>query len=428
MKKRTIEREVYDRKVVPIIPVHTLLSPSASKRWMACPDSARANAEAAEERTKDYADEGTAAHALLEMCLRLDNTPDQYMGVLMHNQFAVTEEMAGAVQVALDYIREWQYRNPKGHVFIEHRVHWGGLLRLHPDISSGTSDVILVTDTHCTVMDYKHGAGVAVDAEDNSQLKLYAVGSLDLHGAEEINICVVQPRARHDDGPVREWKVKRDDLVKWLMRTVAPAAQRVVDGDRSRTAGDHCRWCKVQGNCRTLKEAAMEAARHAFDPIPTIGEDDVVEQLTPRDVEQAVHELSPEEVAEALTMLPTIESWCKALHAHALRTLLDGTGTVPGYKLVQGRRPPRKWTNEEQVIAAAKKAKLNIDAYMPRELISPTRMEALPVHKGKQGKEAFRKAFDALTQRDDAAPHIAPVDDPRPEYVRGSEFDAIDPA
>ena len=48
---------------------HAILSASSSSRWLACPPSARINAELS-ETTSIYAEEGTKAHALAEKTLK----------------------------------------------------------------------------------------------------------------------------------------------------------------------------------------------------------------------------------------------------------------------------------------------------------------------------------------------------------------------
>ena len=44
----------------------------------------------------------------------------------------------------------------------------------------GTSDAILISDGTMHVIDYKHGLGILVCAEDNPQMKCYALGALEL--------------------------------------------------------------------------------------------------------------------------------------------------------------------------------------------------------------------------------------------------------
>lgn len=391
---------------------HTILSPSSSHRWLHCADSVRVNA-AKNDTPSPFADEGTAAHALLEMCKRLDVDPEQFMGVdVARNGHPVNEDMCAAVHHALSYILAWETRFPDGEVHLEQRLHWGKLLKLTEDVSSGTGDVLLVHRTQCVVMDYKHGAGVVVDVENNTQLMLYALGALTSPLAQHLDqalICVVQPRARHADGPVREWAITRKELEQWARRTVAPRARLVLDGSKQREAGDHCRWCAAQGSCRTLKEASMSAAAQAFEPIDP----------------QDPGDISPEELAEVLRVLPMIESWKTAVYAHALGAMLKEHDAIPGWKLVVGRAPPRQWLNDAKVMELCKKNKLDIDAYAPRSLLSPAQLEDLIPYKGRKGKADFRSKYTVHIGRKAPTPHIAPADDPRPTYGPAADFETV---
>jgi hypothetical protein len=387
---------------------HSILSPSASERWLVCADSVRANTGTSDQPNA-YADEGTTAHALLELCMRMSSDPLEFIGVdVAKLGFPVTEEMAGAVQHAIDYILQWQAANKKGEVLLEERIHWGKYLNLVEDVSSGTSDAVLLSRYSAVIMDYKHGAGVVVSPERNTQLMLYALGVCARETAlATFTLCIVQPRARHIEGPVREWRIERKDLQEWARRTVAPAARLVLDGDRSRKAGEHCRWCAAQATCRALKELVMETAHMDFEDAGD------------------VNELTPAELGEVLKVLPVIEAWTKAVHARALSMLLDDAGAIEGWKLVHGRQPPRQWTNEDEVLEMCKKAKLSIDAYAPRELRSPTQLEGLIPFKGKAGKADFRALFGAYITRKAAPPHIAKASDPREPYKPEGDFDAV---
>lgn len=62
----------------------------------------------------------------------------------------------------------------------------------------GTGDCVIVADDVLTVIDFKYGKGVAVSADHNSQMMLYALGALQLFDAlydiAEIRMVIFQPR------------------------------------------------------------------------------------------------------------------------------------------------------------------------------------------------------------------------------------------
>ena len=64
----------------------------------------------------------------------------------------------------------------------------------------GTADCLIMTPDALHVVDFKYGKGVPVDAKDNPQLKLYALGALSEYGLlyqfKTIHIHIVQPRLK----------------------------------------------------------------------------------------------------------------------------------------------------------------------------------------------------------------------------------------
>lgn len=61
-------------------------------------------------------------------------------------------------------------------MLIEQRVDFSHYV---PD-GFGTADCLIVSDEALRIIDFKYGRGILVDAEDNSQLKCYALGGLRL--------------------------------------------------------------------------------------------------------------------------------------------------------------------------------------------------------------------------------------------------------
>lgn len=409
--------------------VHAVLSPSSSDRWLNCPGSVQASAEHGTGSSNLYAEEGTAAHALLEMCLRLHNRPEEFEGMVIHkyvkpdgtvHEFTVDGDMMLAVGHAYDYITQWQAAHPKGKVMIETRVHWGAhpLLKLDKDTASGTADVILIDATPRTralvMMDYKHGAGVMVEVEDNSQLMLYAVGTLIEHPTfDNLELCVVQPRARHADGPIRHWAISRDKLDKWVKDTVAPACKRAMKPNGPRTAGRWCKWCSAAPTCRALLQHVMDTAGTEFDAIDT---------RAPQDPDT----LSDDELARAMQASVIIEAWIHAVRGRVLN-MLRGGAVLPGWKLVLGRST-RQWPEDDDEINAllAKVHSMLGDPklYAPRQLLSPAQLEKVFTSQ-RRGPE-FRAQLVQFIRRSTPDVHVAPEHDPRDEYQPGSEFSNLD--
>jgi hypothetical protein len=398
------------------VTTHSILSPSAASRWLACAGSVQASAPRAEGPGSFYAEEGTAAHKLLELCLRIDCEPDALQGVNIHQDFHVDDDMVQAVAHAYDYIKSWRVQHPRGKVHIECEVWWGGTLhgKFNPSVASGTADVVLVDGKLLWVMDYKHGAGKIVEVEDNPQLKLYACGAWHKYGnasTRTINLVIVQPRARHTDGPIREWATRTDTLFAWLSDVVQPAGLKALKANAPRTAGDHCRWCTAAPTCRALVDHVMEKAGTEFTEIQTEGTSDP-------------HTLSRDELGQAMAACEMIEAWTKAVRGRVLDMLHRDQRSVPGWKLVRGRQT-RQWS-EDDTIPILRKCAIKFDDvkdYAPRQLLSVAEMEKL-YKRNKLGKD-FTKDMATFIRMSNPPIHVAPAHDPRPEYTPGSEFDPL---
>lgn len=429
-----------------VINFHATLSPSAASRWLNCAGSVLAGTTT-DRKTSSYAEEGTAAHKLLELCLRLECHPEELHGVRIHESvqtggaveipdYHVDDDMVEAVAHAYDYIRAFdaKYRsNRTGHssakVLIERQVHWGaqGHIKLSKEVASGTADVILVAPGRLVVMDYKHGAGKVVEVEDNEQAKLYAIGALndlDLWDkVDEVLLVIVQPRARHEAGPIREWAISVDDLDEWAQKVVAPRAKAALKPNAKRTAGHWCRWCAAAPTCRALVDKVMEDAGTEFSVLENNG----LAMAPPNP-----HDLTMEELARAQAAADLIEAWVHAVRGRVLELLLSGR-ELPGWKLVQGRST-RAW-DEDQMDEAARAAHEHLGdprLYAPRVLLSPAQLEdAFKLH-ARQPKELvkdararFKATFAPYIARSTPAIHVAPEHDPRPAYTPGTEFDPL---
>lgn len=386
---------------------HARLPASAAHRWTACPASAYMD-ESGDRRGSKYAAEGTAAHFLVEQCLKEGFNPRNFMGKFISVdpesvtylgvaegddwEFEVDPEMVDAATTFLQCTKDALITMPAitkdGHActYVEERVSPG-----HPELG-GTLDWAYVCDEHAAIADLKYGRGVVVEVHDNPQQMIYALGLIARHPEiQEVTTYIVQPRAPHADGPIR-WATysarELADFYKWLLGKVeeanTPGAPRI--------AGEHCRFCPDLANCQAALEMAQGAAAMEF------GEDDLGECL-----------------AECLALAPMVEAWAKAVRKEALSRLMDEQ-VVLGWKLVHGRGT-RDWiTSTKEVLRLARKAGiLKALCYSEPKLLSPYGLEQAAARQGMTGREASVH-FSELWEKAPGNPTIAPDDDPREPY------------
>lgn len=393
---------------------HASLGASSAYRWMACPASVRLSADMPATES-EYARQGTAAHAVGEWCLREGRMAEEAIG----RSFGGIEcdaDMVEAVQVYLNYVRgitsgkvcrldgaDNLNAAPDLLVWIEKRFDLSPMARaqgIEADMF-GTADLAIyhVTDRLLEVIDYKHGAGVPVEAKGNPQGRYYALGAvIALAGlvVSDVKITIVQPRSRHPDGPIRSDHVSAMDLVEWAA-DLFEAASRTLDPSAELVPGGHCRFCPAQAVCPGLATQALTAAQAAFRA-------DGKTISVPPDPET----LPVAKLAAILDSADMIEAFLSAVRAHAFG-LLERGEAVPGFKLVE-KRGTRQWVSEDM-------AEMLIEGHgidpFEKKLLSPAKAEAALKEKGIPAKDA-KKAIEHIVVSVSSGLTLAPEHDKRP--------------
>ncbi|HAS04575.1 MAG TPA: DUF2800 domain-containing protein, partial [Dehalococcoidia bacterium] len=156
---------------------HALLSASSSHRWLNCPPSARL-CESFEDKGSNYAAEGTDAHSLCEYKLKVAlgiRTKDPTADLTNYN--AEIEDCAnGYAAYVLELVETAKQSCADPVVLIEQRLDFSKYV----EGGFGTGDALVIADGTLHIVDYKHGQGVLVEATDNPQMRLYALGALEL--------------------------------------------------------------------------------------------------------------------------------------------------------------------------------------------------------------------------------------------------------
>ena len=259
---------------------HAKLSPSAAARWLACPGSALPEVE---RRSSLAADNGTVAHAVLDLALRngvsaetLDAntwpltgryaTVDAEGDVTFHDTrpvedyHRVSPAMLRGVAFGVRHVRAVD----PVELWVEQRV---VPFPEHEDILSGTADIVM-RDKHdgLHVIDFKAGR-VFVPHRGNPQLLTYMVGAKRRHGAASQHVGIVQPAYAPQ---IRTVRVSHRELVAFRDKLLAAAELlRVLldrysgeDTDDTDTmlsrlhrdgyingTVDGCRWCPLTEVC-----------------------------------------------------------------------------------------------------------------------------------------------------------------------------------
>lgn len=372
---------------------HALLGASSSERWMRCPGSVAACKDLEDGGSK-YAAEGTAAHALAEYCLVKSVHASDCLGMTFKG-FTVDGEMAENVQMYVDYVRQLS-----GEHFYEVKVDFSTWVA----DGFGTADAIVINTRTKTlhVIDLKYGKGVQVDADNNSQAQLYALGAINEYGhicdIEKIQCVIVQPRLDH----ISEWDLSYDTLMLFAAK-VSQAAELASQPNAERYPGEkQCQWCRAKATCPALKDYTEQALLVQFDDISPA-------TLAP------VDRLTDAQLAQALAAKKLISGWLDAVEEQVTAKLLNGE-TFPGYKLVEGRSL-RQWADEQHAQAVLSKHYID-DLLYKKTFISPAQAEKLV------GKKELH-ILDDLIVKPAGKPTLAPADDKRPAIgATINDFDA----
>ena len=338
---------------------HARLSASGSQRWLACPGSILLEESYPEDVVSEFAEYGTAGHQLAQLCLEKERPATLFEGQVFNKSenfpegFKVDTEMADAVQTYLDYCNSLG----EGETHIEKRVDFS----LYVNEGFGTADFIKVKDNEIHVVDLKMGKGVKVNAINNTQGMLYALGVVwdsKLADNDIVHIAIVQPRLDH----ISEWSLTVNALLTWGADSVRPRAEQAWNGEPIFNPGEtQCRFCKAKPTCKALAEHSLKTAMDTFTDIPT--EEDLKE----------VHTLTHAEIGALLPRVNTLVNWAKSLEAHAFSELDKGE-KIPGYKLVMGRSGNRKWTNEDDIERKLTQMGVRKSEMFSKKLLTPAQM------------------------------------------------------
>ncbi len=377
---------------------HATLSASGSAKWLNCSAALALEALINEPDTgNEHSWEGIAAHEVLYLSLAQNVEPATFLDrVITVNEsepneakIIVNQEIVDNVEIAIEYIQRLSARNN----FYEEKVDYS---HIAPN-GFGTADVILEVyekvATHkrintLYVIDFKYGAGIKVDAFENSQGMLYALGALNSldplfeREIEKVNIVIIQPRMDN----ISEYEIPVADLLKWG-DDIKPKAQKAYDlyekaADKPDSLFDPknfnptkagCKWCQGRrlSRCKAHAHTGYRAAIEGFDDLTIEQKSDIPSIVVSDNTLKDPYFLDNADLAAIWLKASLFKSFLENLSDEIANRINSGQ-TVPGLRLIPTEKP-RAWKgDEEETIKAIRTAGLQKTDYLKWTIISPT--------------------------------------------------------
>lgn len=372
---------------------HALLSASGSERWINCPASPRLEENFPEE-SSDFAKEGTLAHEMAELMLRVDlklmpmADYRKAIAVLKASEYHYTgmeDDVMPYVRYVKEQFNEAKRYNPLAKILLEQKLD----LTKYVEGGFGTADCVIVSSANIEVIDLKFGKGKLVNAEGNPQLKYYALGALDLFQETtgwHVKATIVQPRIDN----IQSAGMTAQALRKWGEEVLKPKATEAYNGDGEQKAGDWCQFCKARAKCRTLYDLGMDVAKRDFAEFAD-------KRL-----------ISDDELLKAYESADFIKKWLEEVKSTVLREAVAGK-EFKGYKLVEGRST-RQWSDEAQAMKV-----LEENLYEPHEFTN-SKIKGLGDLEKLLKKANFEKLLGHLIVKPAGAPTLVSENDKRPTF------------
>ncbi|OQQ83013.1 DUF2800 domain-containing protein [Ligilactobacillus salivarius] len=308
--------------------IHSTLSASSAHRWLSAPPLPQLE-KLFPKDASPMAAEGTAAHALCEYKLR------KALGQKIKRPASAfdNDDMEAYTDDYCSYVmEEFQKANlnhPGTTVLIEQRLDFSKYV---PD-GFGTGDCIIIADGLMHIIDFKYGKGVRVAAENNPQMKLYALGALNNYSMlynrpDTIEMTIFQPRI----GNISTWSLETDTLLHWAKTELKEKAELAINGQGVVKYGP---WLQFS-NCN----AVLRVRYDEYKKLQAL-------QL------KSPHLMNNEEIEEVLANVDELIKWANQVKAYAQDLTINHGKQWTGFKVVEGRSI-RRYKDEAKVAQVAK--------------------------------------------------------------------------
>lgn len=367
---------------------HAKVSASGSKKWIPCTISVHYESQFPDDGS-EFAEEGTFAHEVFEatMLRALGRSVPDLTPTLAarYDNAELRDAVATASVVAISRIDDAFARCADPIVLVEHRLDFSQWV---PE-GFGTGDLVIVTDDLVEVLDYKHGKGITVEAEENSQMRLYGLGAYaalsHLYDIKRVRMTVLQPRKSNFGSE----ELTIEELLAWADKVVVPAARMAWEGKGEPVPGPHCTegFCRARFQCAARANQSLELAKAEF-------------ALRPPEL------LTEEQIAKVLTIGDQVAKWISDVQSFALAQAESGR-QFAGFKLVEGRSN-RKYADQDAVAQALTSAGIPEAIIYERSLLGITAMEKAI------GKKKFAELLGDLVVKPSGKPTLVAEGDKRP--------------
>lgn len=393
---------------------HALLSPSSAERWLHCTPSAREEEKYAEENSSEsslYAQEGTLAHELgcnlIAYTLKWDkDSTIADLEPFINNIESIkknplyNKEMLDYMQSYKDFViekyNEMRSKTKDAAVFLEQKLDFS----LFVKEGFGTGDSIIIGDGNIEIIDLKYGQGVRVEAKENKQMMLYALGAYTaysyIYDIKSVTMTIYQPRLNN----YSSWNIEMEELLKWGNNELKPKAILAYEGLGNYEAGKHCRFCKARNRCKEYSNYCLKVMKEPLQQANELKDNDIINILQKADV---------------------IKKWLSSIEEYALNEALKGK-KWQGYKLVEGRSN-REFTDNDKVVETLTKAGI------AEALLYDKKLKTLTTLEKELGKKRINELVGSLIIKPQGKPTLATEDDKREEWKKASakeDFKNID--